>query len=60
MVFKDWASDLCFEDTLQFTDSSPPLNVEPLAFSLPRDDKDIFEGLTTRDVEKLLGNVNHS
>ena len=60
MVLKDWASDLCFEDTLQFTDSSPPLNVEPLAFSLPRDGKDISEGSTTRDVEKLLGNVNHS
>ena len=57
---EDWASDLCSEDTLQFTDPSPPLNVEPLAFSLPRDGKDISVGSTSRDVEKLLGNVNHS
>ena len=56
---EDWASDLCSEDTLQFTDPSPPLNVEPLAFSLPRDGKDISVGSTSRDVEKLLGNVNH-
>ena len=57
---EDWASDLCSEDTLQFTDSLPTLNVEPLAFSLPRDGKDIFEGSTSWDVEKFLGNVNHS
>ena len=57
---EDWASDLCSEDTLQFIDSSPPLNVEPLAFSLPMDGKDISEGSTSRDVDKFLGNVNHS
>ena len=57
---EDWASDLFFEDTLQFSDSSPPLNVEPLAFSLPRDGKVISEGSTSRDREKSLGNVNHS
>ena len=57
---EDWASDLCSEDTLQFSYSSPPLNIEPLAFSLPRDGKVIFEGSTSRDGEKSLGNVNHS
>ena len=41
---EDWASDLCSEDTLQFSNSSPPLNVKPLAFSLPRDGKDISKG----------------
>ena len=57
---EDWASDLCSEDTLQFSDSSPPLNFEPLAFSLPRDGKVISEESTSRDGEKSLGNVNHS
>ena len=57
---EDWASDLCSEVALQSTDSSPPLNVEPLAFFLPRDGKDIFEGSITRDVENLLGKVNYS
>ena len=57
---EDWASDFCSKDALQFTDSSPPLNVEPLAFSLPRDGKDISEGSATRDVEKLLGKFNYS
>ena len=57
---EDWAFDLCSEDTLQFSDSSPPFNVEPLAFSLPRDDKVISEESTSRDGEKSLGNVNHS
>ena len=57
---EDWASDFFSEDAFQFIDSSPPLNVEPLAFSLPRDDKDNSEGLATRDVEKLLGKDNYS
>ena len=57
---EDWASDLCSEDTLQFLDSSPLLNVKPLAFSLPRDGKVISKGSTSRDGEKSLGNVNHS
>ena len=57
---EDWASDLCSEDTLQFSDSSSPLNFEPLAFSLPRDGKVISEESTSRDGEKSLGNVNHS
>ena len=57
---EDWASDFCFEDAFQFTDSSPPLNVEPLAFSLPRDGNDNSEGSATRDVEKLLGKDNYS
>ena len=52
-------SDICSEDTFQFTDSSPPLNVEPLAFSLPRGVKDYSEGSATRDVEKLLGKDNY-
>ena len=39
---EDWASDLCSEDTLQFSDSSLPFNVEPLAFSLPRDGQGYF------------------
>ena len=44
---EDWASDICSEDTLQFSDSLPPLNVEPLAFSLSRDGKAISEGSTS-------------
>ena len=39
---EDWASDLYSEDTLQFSNSSLPLNVEPLAFSLPRDGQGYF------------------
>ena len=41
---EDWASNLCTEDALQFSDSSPPLNVKPLTFSLSRDGKDISKG----------------
>ena len=42
------------------TDSSPPLNVKPLAFSLPRGVKDISKGSVTRVMEKLLGKDNYS
>ena len=40
---EDWSSDFCSEDASQFTDSSPPLNVDPLAFSLPLGAMDISD-----------------
>ena len=57
---EDWVSDFCSEEASQFTDSSPPLNVEPLAFSLPMGVMDIFEGSASLDEEKLLGKDNYS
>ena len=60
VIVEDWVSDICSEDAFQFTESSPPLNVELLAFSLPMGVLDISEGSTTLDVEKLLGKVNYS
>ena len=60
VTLEDWVSDFCSEDASQFTDSSPPLNVEPLAFSLPMGVMDISEGSTSLDEEKLLGKDNYS
>ena len=55
VIVEDWVSNICFEDAFQFADSSPPLNVDPLAFSLPMGAMDIFERSATLDVETLLG-----
>ena len=38
---EDWSSDFCSEDASQYSDSLPPLNVDPLAFSLPLGATDI-------------------
>ena len=43
VIVEDWSSDFCSEDASQFTDSSPPLNVDPLAFSLPLGATDISD-----------------
>ena len=55
VIVEDWVSDICSEDAFQFADSSPPLNVDPLAFSLPMGAMDISERSPTLDVETLLG-----
>ena len=55
VIVEDWVSDICSEDAFQFADSSPPLNVNPLAFSLPMGAMDIYEQSATLDVETLLG-----
>nr|POF02877.1 putative disease resistance rpp8-like protein 4 [Quercus suber] len=52
--------DFCSEDDSQLSDSSPPLNVEPLAISLPRGVMDISEGSATQNEESLLGKENFS
>ncbi|KAK7852586.1 187-kda microtubule-associated protein air9 [Quercus suber] len=54
-TLEDWVSYICSEDASPFTDSLPPLNVKPLAFSLPMGVMDISDGSTTLDEEKLLG-----
>ena len=41
VIVKDWVLDICSEDAFQFVDSLPPLNVDPLAFSLPMGAMDI-------------------
>ena len=54
-IEEDWVSDFCSEDASQFADSSPPLNVDPLAFSLPLGAMDISDQPASLDVETLLG-----
>ena len=49
VIVEDWSSDFCSEDASQFTDSSPPLNVDPLAFSLPFGATDISDQPATRN-----------
>ena len=55
VIVEDWVSDICSEDAFQFADSLPPLNVDPLAFSLPMGAMDISKRSATLDVETLLG-----
>ena len=55
VIMEDWSSDFCSEDASQFTDSSPPFNVNPLAFSLPLGATDISDQPSTLVVETLLG-----
>ena len=55
VIVEDWVSDICSEDASQFADSSPPLNVNPLALSLPLGAMDISDQPATLDVETLLG-----
>ena len=55
VIVEDWVSDICSEDASQFVDSSPPLNVDPLAFPLPLGAMDISDQPATLDVETWLG-----
>ena len=55
VIVEDWVSDFCSEDASQFADSSPPLNVDPLTFSLLLGAMDISDQLASLDVETLLG-----
>ena len=59
VIVKDWVSNICSEDAFQFVDSSRPLNVDPLVFSLPISAMDISKRSTTLDVETLLGKDIH-
>ena len=43
VIVEDWVFDICSEDASQFADSSPPLNVDPLAFSLSSEAMDISD-----------------
>ena len=60
VIVEDWVSDICSEDASQFTDSSPPLNVNPLALSLPLGAMNISDQPTTLVVKTLLGKYSHS
>ena len=60
VIVVDWSSDFCSEDASQFIDSSPPLNVDPLAFSLPLGATDISDQPATLVVETLLGKGSYS
>ena len=57
---EDWSSDFCFEEASQYSDSSPPLTVDPLAFSLPLGATDIFNQPATLVVDTLLGKGSYS
>ena len=60
VIVDDWSSDFSSENTSQFIDSSPPLNVDPLAFSLPLADTDVSDQPATLVVENLLGKGSYS
>ena len=60
VIMEDWSSDFCSEDASQFIDSSPPLNVDHLAFSLPLGATDISDQPATLVVETLLGKGSYS
>ena len=60
VIVDDWSSDFSSENTSQFTDSSPPLNVDPLAFSLPLAATDVSDQPATLVVENLLGKGSYS
>ena len=60
VIVDDWSSDFSSENTSQFTDSSPPLNVDPLAFSLPLGATDVYDQPATLVVENLLGKGSYS
>ena len=60
ITLEERVSDICPEDAFQFIDSLPPLNVEPLAFSLPMGVMDFLEWSATLDEEKLLDKENYS
>ena len=51
---EDWSSDFCSEEASQFSDSSPPLSVDPLAFSLPLDAMDFSDKPASLVVDTLL------
>ena len=57
---EDWSSNFCSEEASQFSDSSPPLTVDPLAFSLPLDATDFSDKPTTLVVDTLLGKGSYS
>ena len=57
---EDWSSDFCSEEASQFSDSSPPLSVDPLAFSLPLDATDFSDKPASLVVDTLLGKGSYS
>ena len=57
---EDWPSDFCFEKASQDSDSSPPLIVDPLAFSLPLDATDIFDQPASLADDTFLGKDRYS
>ena len=57
---EDWSSDFCSEEAFQFSDSSPPLTVDPLAFALPLDATDFSVKPTSLVVDTVLGKGSYS
>ena len=57
---EDWSSDFCSEEASQYSDSSPPLTVDPLAFSLPLGATDISDQPATLVDDTLLGKGSYS
>ena len=60
VFMEDWSSDFCSEDASQYSDSPPPLSVDPLAFSLPLGATDISDQPATLVVDTLLGKGSYS
>ena len=57
---EDWSSDFCSEEASQYSDSLPPLTVDPLAFSLPLGATDISDQPATLVDDTLLGKGSYS
>ena len=57
---EDWSSDFCSEEASQYSDSSPPLTVDPLAFSLSLDATDFSDKPASLVVDTLLGKCSYS
>ena len=57
---EDWSSNFCSEEASQYSDSLPPLTVDPLAFSLPLAATDISDQPATLVDDTLLGKGSYS
>ena len=57
---EDWSSDFCSKEASQYYNSSPPLTVDPLAFSLPLGATDISDQPATLVDDTLLGKGSYS
>ena len=57
---EDWSSDFSPEIATQHMDSSTPLNIDPLAFSLPTDATDISDQPVPMVDDTFLGKGSYS
>ena len=60
VLVEDWSSDFSPEKDTQHRDSSTPLNIDPLAFSLPTDATIIFDQPVPMIDESFLGKGSYS